>query len=120
MGFTPDFQLAHVGVNCADEAEAAASADRFAALFGLARDPAREGPGSCYTGAELEWMKSPGPGRHGHIALSTGDLPGARAWLEEKGFAFDESTAKYFPDGRMLVIYAKEEIGGFAIHLMQR
>lgn len=48
------------------------------------------------------------------------DLPAARRYLEEKGFAFDEDSVKRFPDGRILVIYAKQQIGGFAIHLMQK
>lgn len=65
-------------------------------------------------------MKAPGRGEHGHIALATGDLPAARRYLEEKGFAFDEDSVKRFPDGRILVIYAKQQIGGFAIHLMQK
>ena len=57
---------------------------------------------------------------HGYIAIATSDLPAARAYLEEKGFAFDDSSVKRFPDGRILVIYSREEIGGCAIHLMQR
>lgn len=47
-------------------------------------------------------------------------LPAARRYLEEKGFSFDEESIKHFSDGRVLVIYAKEQIGGFAIHLMQK
>ena len=43
-----------------------------------------------------------------------------RRYLEEKGFSFDEESIKHFSDGRVLVIYAKEQIGGFAIHLMQK
>ena len=34
--------------------------------------------------------------------------------------SFDEESIKHFSDGRVLVIYAKEQIGGFAIHLMQK
>ena len=44
----------------------------------------------------------------------------AASFLEEKGFSFDEESIKHFSDGRVLVIYAKEQIGGFAIHLMQK
>ena len=119
MSYTPDFQIVHMGVNCADEAEATACAERFAALFGLAVNPAKESADARYTGTQIEWMKKPGRGTHGHIALATADLPAARAYLEERGFAFDDGSAKYFPDGRILVIYSREEIGGFAIHLLQ-
>ena len=119
MSYTPDFKIVHIGVNCADEAQAVACAQRFAALFGLAVNPAKESADCSFTGTQIEWMKKPGRGTHGHIALATADLPAARAYLEEKGFAFDDSSAKFFPDGRVCVVYAQEEIGGFAIHLLQ-
>ena len=47
-------------------------------------------------------------------------MPGAREYLEKRGFRFLNETAKYLPDGRILVLYAEQEIGGFAIHLMQK
>ena len=65
-------------------------------------------------------MKKPGRGKHGHIALETEDLPGARGISGEKRISFLNETAKYLPDGRILVLYAEQEIGGFAIHLMQK
>lgn len=118
--FTPDFEIVHFGINTGTPEDAGACADAFEALFALRRNPDKEGGDSCFTGTQIEWMKTPGRGTHGHIGLATSDLPAARAYLEEKGFAFDDSTAKYFPDGRVLVIYSKEEIGGFAVHLLQR
>ena len=42
-----------------------------------------------------------------------------RAFLEEKGYAFDESSAKFKADGSLNAIYLTDEIGGFAIHLLQ-
>ena len=119
MAYEPDFRIAHVGVNCGSEAEAARCAALFERLFGMPADPARESADARFTGGEIEWMKKPGRGTHGHIALATSDLPAARAWLEAQGFAFDDGSVKYLPDGRPLVIYAREEIAGFAIHLMQ-
>lgn len=120
MAYVPDFTIAHIGVNCASEAQAQQCARRFETLFCLAADPAAESAGACFTGTQIEWMKAPGRGVHGHIALATSDLPAARQYLEARGFAFDDASAKHFSDGRILVIYAKEEIGGFALHLMQK
>lgn len=120
MAYTPDFEIVHLGVNCPDAAAAEACAGRFEALFSLAVNPAKESADARFTGTQIEWMKAPGRGTHGHIALATADLPAARAYLEERGFSFDEASIKRFPDGRILVIYANEEIGGFAIHLMQK
>ncbi len=120
MAFVPDFQVVHVGINCADEQQAIACADRFDTLFGLPMNPNKESADARYTGTVIEWLKKPGRGTHGHLALATSDLAAARAYLEEKGFHFDDSSAKYYPDGRTMVIYAREEIGGFAIHLLQK
>lgn len=43
----------------------------------------------------------------------------AIADLEKKGFQVDMETAKYKGD-RMIAVYLKNEIGGFAIHLLQK
>ncbi len=118
--FAPDFEVAHIGVNCEDELQANACAERFAALFQLVANPKKESKDACFTGTQIEWMKAPGRGTHGHIALATSDLPAARTYLEEKGVAFDPESIKCFADGRIMVIYAREEIGGFAIHLIQK
>lgn len=120
MGYTPDFEIVHIGVNCADEGQAVGCAARFETLFALKPNPEKESADARFTGTQIEWLKAPGRGTHGHIALATADLPAAQAYLEEKGFAFDRRSVKYFPDGRPMVIYAVEEIGGFAIHLMQK
>lgn len=120
MAYTPDFEIVHVGVNCENAAEAEQCAEQFATLFRLAVNPAKESADARFTGTQIEWMKAPGRGRNGHIALATADLPVARQYLEEKGFAFDDDSIKRMEDDRILVIYAKQEIGGFAIHLMQK
>lgn len=41
------------------------------------------------------------------------------AGLAKKGFAYDESSAKY-KNGRMTAAYLKDEFGGFAVHLLQK
>lgn len=120
MHFVPDFEVVHVGVNCASEAEAISCAAVFENIFGMKVNPAKESADARFTETSIEWLKKPGRGVHGHISLATSDLPGARAYLEEKGFHFDDSSIKRFPDGRILVIYACEQIGGFAIHLQQK
>ena len=120
MLFVPDFEVVHIGINCADEAQAVSGASHFAELFAIPINPAKESADASFNGTSVEWLKKPGRGTHGHISLATSDLPAAREYLEKKGFLFDDSSIKRFPDGRILVIYAKEELGGFAIHLQQK
>jgi len=110
------FELVHVGVNCADADEAASVARKFCALFGWA---VKEGNSSDFAGKYIEAMKAPGRGKNGHIAVATNSIPRARAYLESQGFKFDESSLKE-KNGKPTAIYLAEEIGGFAIHLLQK
>ena len=110
------FELVHVGVNCQSAEEAGAVAKKFSALFGW---PVKEGNSSDFAGAYIEAMKAPGKGKNGHIAVATNSVTRARAYLEGQGFAFDESSLK-LKNGKPNAIYFAEEIGGFAIHLLQK
>lgn len=56
----------------------------------------------------------PLPGRNGHIAIATGDLEGASALLRRRGVALDETTRT------PKAVYLRDEVGGFAIHLVQK
>ena len=68
---------------------------------------------------EIEVMKSMYLGENGHLAVETVSMERAIADLEKKGFAVDETTAKY-QNGKMIAVYMKNSIGGFAIHLLQK
>ncbi len=90
-------------------------------LFQLAVNPAKESADARFTGTQIEWMKKPGRGEHGHLRpLPPAIFPRPAAIWRKKRLCLDEDSVKRFPDGRILVIYAKEQIGGFAIHLMQK
>ena len=58
-------------------------------------------------------------GKNGHIAIKTNSIARAMAYLERNGVEIDMDTAK-FSDGAMIAVYLKEEIGGFAVHLLQK
>ena len=105
------FSLAHVGLNCENEAEAGQSAKTLCALFGFEYKP---GNSSIFAGSAVECMKSPYLGKNGHIAIATNSLDRAVYHLGRQGVEFDESTRK------PKAIYLKQEVGGFAIHLVQR
>lgn len=112
------FELAHVGVNAENEEEAAGAADRFAFIFGM---PVNAGRGSVFAGTVLEVMKSPYLGKNGHIAIRTNDIERAVNYLSTVlGVAFLEDDAKKDENGKLKAIYLKEEIGGFAVHLVQK
>jgi 2-dehydro-3-deoxyphosphogluconate aldolase/(4S)-4-hydroxy-2-oxoglutarate aldolase len=113
LGFGP----AHIGINAPDEASSLQIATQFADLFNLALQP---GHSSNFAGTGIEVTKSTGLGQNGHIAIKTNSMIRAVAYLERNGVKVDMSTAKTNPDGTLLAVYLKEEIGGFAVHLLQK
>ena len=110
------FELAHVGINGENEAEAMKAAQRFSFLFGF---PTKDGSSSVFSGTAVEVMKAPFKGTHGHIAIRTNYIERAVNYMSTVlGVAFEEP--KRDEKGKYKAIYLKEEIAGFAIHLMQK
>jgi 2-dehydro-3-deoxyphosphogluconate aldolase/(4S)-4-hydroxy-2-oxoglutarate aldolase len=111
------FSLVHLGINAAREEEALAAAKFFERLFGFALKP---GSSSIFAGEGIEIMKSPGPGTRGHIAIGTNTVFRARAFLERAGLEFLPESARTNDRGILTAVYLKEEIAGFAVHLVQK
>lgn len=111
------FEVMHVGFNQKSAAEAKQSAEMLRTLFGFGP---METPVSIFSTDRIEIMKQRGAGTLGHVAIGTNDAAGAKKYLESRGFEFDDSSATYFPDGRLKLVYLKQEIAGFAFHLLQK
>ncbi|MBQ2100102.1 MAG: bifunctional 4-hydroxy-2-oxoglutarate aldolase/2-dehydro-3-deoxy-phosphogluconate aldolase [Lachnospiraceae bacterium] len=110
------FELAHVGINGANEEEALKIANRFAFLFGM---PAKIGNSSIFAGTAVEVMKTPFKGANGHIAIRTNYIERAVNYMQTVlGVEFEEP--KRDEKGKYKAIYLKEQIGGFAVHLVQK
>ena len=92
-----DMYVAHVGINASNADEAEKIANLFTALMGL---PTIEQPPSFFAGTLVEVMKQNGRGTKGH-----------------SGFEIDESSRRLNSDGSTFLVYFKDEIAGFAIHL---
>lgn len=111
-----DFKLAHLGINCQDEGEANSVAHVLADFLNM---PAKQTSKSVFAGKVFEVMKTPYFGVNGHVAISTRDVPRAYAYFIRKGYSFIEETAAYDEVGKKLkVIYFRDEISGFAFHLL--
>lgn len=111
------FELVHVGINQENQEEAKKTVELLSTLFGF---PCRETPGSWFVNDQFEVMKSPFLGKNGHIAIAVNDSQAAYTYLKSQGVEFNEESAVYLPDGRLNVIYLKDEIAGFAFHLVQK
>lgn len=111
-------EIGHIGINHKNAEDAKATAEMLSVLTGKPIE--RDGEKSMFITSQFELMKSKGPGRCGHIAIMTNSVDRAVYHLSSRGVKFDESTAKYNPDGSRKFIYLAEEFGGFGIHLINR
>ena len=93
------------------------SAQTLCAIFGLEY---KAGNSSIFAGKAVECMKQPYLGKNGHIAIGTNSVDRAVYHLSRRGVAFDESTRKTDAKGKTTTIYLKNELSGFAIHLVQK
>ena len=110
------FELRHIGINANSEEEADGVAGSFEKLFGFTK---KVGGSSVFAGTAIEVMKAPYLGANGHIAIGTNYIDRAVYHMELQGFEFDPETAKY-KNGKLVAIYLKGELGGFAVHLVQK
>jgi 2-dehydro-3-deoxyphosphogluconate aldolase / (4S)-4-hydroxy-2-oxoglutarate aldolase len=114
------FELVHVGLNEESETAAKKDSDLFASLFGFSQD---ENPGSIFLrskgSSSIEVLKIKFPGTHGHLAIATDNIERALAYLDRKGIKTNGET-RNAPNGKLKTIYLDLEIGGFAVHLIQK
>lgn len=110
------FELVHVGINSQSKEEADKTVNRLAFLFGL---PVKVGNSGSFAGTIVEVLNAQGRGTHGHIAIRTNYIERAINYMSNVlGVEFEEPIRK--ADGKINAIYLKEEIGGFAVHLLQK
>ena len=110
------FEMAHLGINTPDASNAKAIADTLA--NGFYASP-KDGNSSIFAGAGVEVMKFDYYGDKGHIGFRTNNLPRALYHLQKQGFTPNMDSAKYKGDA-MTVVYLNEQVGGFAVHLIQK
>lgn len=110
------FSIKHIGINCDSEEEADKVAKKYSAIFNLEYKP---GNSSIFAGTDIECLKKPFLGKNGHICIHTNNVERAIYNLSKKGVEFNEDTRSFDDKGNTKNIYIKDEIGGFAIHIMK-
>lgn len=110
-------ELRHVGVNSGSPEKAMEDAEKFAKLLGW---EIKDGNKSTFVGTGFEMMKKPFKGTHGHICIATNFIARAKWHLEQRGFQFEDESEASYKNGKMTAIYLKDEIAGYAIHLLQK
>lgn len=109
------FELAHIGINLDSEQDALSLREQFNTLFGW---DGKIGNSSVFSG-NLELLKSKGRGTMGHLAIRTNNVDRAIFYLSRRGVEIDSASISR-KDGRTTVAYLKNELGGFAVHLLQK
>jgi len=110
------FELAHVGFNTDGPEQSEQIANQLVGAFHFPNLP---GNSANFAGTAVEVVKGAGLGKNGHVAIKTNNIDRAIYYLEKRGFAVDMSTAKS-KGGKTIAVYLKDEIGGFAFHLLQK
>lgn len=111
------FEIARVEINEDGAPDSMETAKAFSSMFGAS--PV-EGAGLNFAGTAIEVNKLKCRGRNGHIAVRTNDIRRAVFYLSRKGVEAEMETAEKSPAGDMAAVHLKEEIGGFAIRLVQK
>ena len=112
------FEMVHIGVNADNEDAALKAANSFSAFFGFHN---RIGNASIFSSDDIEIMKIPPfRGKSGHIGIGTNSVFRAMAFLERQGVEFNTESLRTDDRGNPRLIYLKEEIAGFAVHLVQK
>ena len=109
------FRLDHIGINGGSREASLAAARQIASLFGF---DTRACSASVFAGEIAECMDTP-RGTHGHIGISTRSIPRAMHYLSVRGVEFDPDAFKYDKRGNITCAYFKDEIAGFAWHIVK-
>ena len=111
------FELLHVGINPMENETSQEIAGAFENIFGFRKD---EKSTAIFAGSYIEALKSKFLGSNGHLAIGTNNIDRAKYYLENQGYELDEENRFFNEKGKLKSIYLKKQIGGFAIHLLQK
>ena len=109
------FEVAHIGINTPD---ADASMDVCKAFNDAFDFNIKQGNSSNFASTGVEVMKTMFKGANGHIAIRTNKMIPAIAEMERRGYELDMDSVK--DKNNIKAVYFKNEIGGFAVHLLQK
>ena len=109
------FKIAHIGINSENQNKGYEVALLLAKIFGFSID---EKKASYFVSPELEIMHGNGAGTHGHIAVKCNDVENAIEYFKSIGVELNPKSYRYDENGKINFAYLKDEIAGFAFHLV--
>lgn len=109
------FEVAHIGINTPDADAAMDVCKAFNDAFDF---NVKQGNSSNFASTGVEVMKTMFKGANGHIAIRTNKMIPAIAEMGRRGYELDMDSVK--DKNNIKAVYFKNEIGGFAVHLLQK
>ena len=109
------FEVAHIGINTPDADAAMDVCKAFNDAFDF---NVKQGNSSNFASTGVEVMKTMFKGANGHIAIRTNKMIPAIAEMERRGNELDMDSVK--DKNNIKAVYFKNEIGGYAVHLLQK
>ena len=109
------FEVVHIGINTPDADAAMDVCKAFNDAFDF---NVKQGNSSNFASTGVEVMKTMFKGANGHIAIRTNKMIPAIAEMERRGYELDMDSVK--DKNNIKAVYFKNEIGGFAVHLLQK
>lgn len=109
------FEVAHIGINCPDADSSMEVCKALEAAFDF---NIKQGNSSNFVSTGVEVMKTMFKGKSGHIAIRTNKMDAAIAEMERRGYKLDWDSVK--DKSNVKAVYFVDEIGGFAVHLLQK
>ena len=110
------FEFAHMGINANGKEDALAMTKALEA-FGLMTSETSK---SFFMDKVIEIMNLNGPGKHGHIGFKVNNAERTMAYVKKLGYTINEDSYLFDSKGKVRFFYVNEEIGGFAIHFIQK
>lgn len=111
---TLNLQLGHIGLYNESAEEANRTACLFSKIFNTDFD---DRGGAIFTGKMFEILKSHGKGKNGHVQILTSSIERSEKYFMNLGLHFDENSKEYDKNGKLTLVYFKEEVSGMALHL---
>ncbi|AEV29755.1 Entner-Doudoroff aldolase [Sphaerochaeta pleomorpha str. Grapes] len=108
-------EFAHLGINNENAEEAEKDIKGFEAL-GMTT---KRGNSSVFMNTTIEVLPKMYLGKNGHIGFRCFDIERTLVYLAKHGFTPDESTIARDAKGNIKVCYLKENLSGFAVHLVR-
>ena len=109
------FEVAHIGINTPDADAAMDVCKAFNDAFDF---NVKQGNSSNFASTGVEVMKTMFKGANGHIAIRTNKMIPAIAEMERRGYELDMDSVK--DKNNIKAVYFKNEIGGFAVQIIER